>query len=314
MRSCPTYASSADDAPLYLEQSLDPARLNSFSFASRKTPELMSYRLLRCASCCTVYAVSAPPPEALAAAYSEAAYDSMEEAIFAADTYESALRSAIASLPQRERALEIGTGTGVFLERLLLAGFTDVVGFEPSRAAIDAAAALIRPFIHEGIFAEEDLAPESFDLVCCFQTLEHVSAPKALTESCMRLLRPGGVLAFVTHDYTAPINRLLGRRSPIIDIEHLQLFCRSSIGKLLASSGFVTVEITPLVNRYPLRYWLRLAPLPGPVKKLGRQTLAVLGLSGLRIGVNVGNLLTIGRKPYSDHAQPRGTHQVQTGE
>jgi SAM-dependent methyltransferase len=228
----------------------------------------------------------------------------MEEAIFAADTYESALRSVIASLPQRERALEIGTGTGVFLERLLLAGFTDVVGFEPSRAAIDAAAALIRPFIHEGIFAEEELAPQNFDLVCCFQTLEHVSAPKALTESCMRLLRPGGVLALVIHDYTAPINRLLGRRSPIIDIEHLQLFCRSSMDKLLASSGFLTVEITPLVNRYPLRYWLRLAPLPGPLKKIVFPTLDLLGLGGLRIGVNVGNLLAIGRKPYSDHVYP----------
>src|SRR5205085_12443626 len=137
-------------------------------------------------------------------------------------------------------------------------------------AAMYAAPALIRPFIHEGIFAEEELAAESFDLVCCFQTLEHVSAPKALTEACIRLLRPGGVLALVVHDYAAPINRLLGRRSPIIDIEHLQLFCRSSIDKLLASSGFETVEITPLVNRYPLRYWLRLAPLPRAFGKIGQ--------------------------------------------
>jgi len=299
-RSCPVCASGPDNGSLFLEQSLDPARLNSFSFASRKAPEFMSYRLLRCASCCTVYAVSAPPPEALAAAYSEAAYDSTEEATLAADTYECVLRSVIASLPQRGRALEIGTGTGVFLEKLVAAGFSDVVGVEPSRAAIDAAEAKIRPFIYEGVFAEKGFARESFDLICCFQTLEHVSEPKELTESCLRLLRSGGVLAFVTHDYTAPINRLLGRRSPIIDIEHLQLFCRPSLDKLLTSSGFVAEMITPVVNCYPLHYWLRLSPLPTPIKRVSLQTLALLGFGGLRIGVNVGNLVAIGRKPYSD--------------
>jgi SAM-dependent methyltransferase len=243
-----------------------------------------------------------PPPECLAAAYSKAAYDSAEEAILAADTYEAALQPVIASLPQRAHALEIGTGTGVFLERLRTAGFADVAGVEPSKAAIEAAEAKIRPFIYEGVFTEEEFARESFDLICCFQTLEHVSAPKELTESCLRLLRPGGVLAYVTHDYTAPINRLLGRRSPIIDVEHLQLFCRSSLEKLLASAGFVAEQITPLVNRYPLRYWLRLSPLPPPIKRVSSHALAFLGLGGLRIGVNVGNLMAIGRKPYSNNA------------
>jgi SAM-dependent methyltransferase len=298
-RSCPVCSESSENASLFLEESLDSARLDNFSFASRKAPEFMSYRLLRCAACCTVYAAAAPPPQALADAYSKAGYGSAEEAILAAETYEAVLLPVTASLPQRARALEIGTGTGVFLERLRAAGFADVVGIEPSKAAIAAADTKIRPCIREGTFVEEEFAPESFDLICCFQTLEHVSAPKELTESCLRLLRPGGVLAFVTHDYTAPINRLLGRRSPIIDIEHLQLFCRSTLEKLLSSSGFVAEMITPLVNRYPLRYWLRLSPLPAPIKRLSLQTFTLLGLGGLRIGVNVGNLIAIGRKPYS---------------
>jgi SAM-dependent methyltransferase len=299
-RSCPVCADGFENAASFLDERLDAGRLDSFSFASRKAPEFMSYRLLRCATCRTVYAAAAPPPEALAVAYSKAAYDSAEEAILAADTYEAVLQPVIASLPQRTRALEIGTGTGVFLERLRAVGFADVVGIEPSKAAIEAAEAEIRPFIREGIFAEEEFAPESFDLICCFQTLEHVSAPKELTESCRRLLRSGGVLAFVTHDYMAPINRLLGRRSPIIDIEHLQLFCRSSLETLLTSAGFVVEKLSPLVNRYPLRYWLRLSPLPEPIKNAGSQMLALFGLSSLEIGLNVGNVVAIGRKPYSN--------------
>jgi SAM-dependent methyltransferase len=296
-RSCPVCGESSENASLFLEKSLDSARLDNFSFSSRKEPEFMSYRLLRCATCCTVYAAAAPSSEALAAAYSKAGYDSAEEAILAADTYEAVLRPVTVRLPQRARAFEIGTGTGVFLERLRAAGFADVVGVEPSKAAIEAAEAKIRPFIREGIFAGKEFPRESFDLICCFQTLEHVAAPRELTESCLGLLRPGGVLAFVTHDYTATINRLLGRRSPIIDIEHLQLFCRPSLEKLLASAGFVSLIIAPLVNRYHLRYWLRLSPLPTPIKRASLQTLAFLGLGGLSIGVNVGNLVAIGRKP-----------------
>jgi len=51
------------------------------------------------------------------------------------------------------------------------------------------------------------------------------------------------------------------------------------------------------VNRYPLRYWLRLAPLPAKAASL--RLLERLGLGGVRLGVNVGNLMSVGRKGVS---------------
>lgn len=296
-RRCPVCDADPAHASLFLESSFEPARLTEFSFASRKSPEFMSYRLLRCGGCQTVYAAAAPPAGALAGAYADAAYDSREEAACAADTYAAALRPVIASLPRPRRALEIGAGNGVFLERLLTAGFSEVIGVEPSRAAIDTAGPMIRPFISEGVFEERNFAPESFDLICCFQTLEHVAAPRELTEACWRLLRPGGAVAYIAHDSLAWINRLLGRRSPIIDIEHLQLFCRPSLDALLTASGFSTATIAPLVNRYPLRYWLRLTPLPPALKDGFARIFALLGLGKARVGMNVGNLLAVGYKP-----------------
>jgi SAM-dependent methyltransferase len=296
-RACPVCGAGPDRAAVFLEASFDPARLTAASFASRKTPEFMSYRLLRCTGCETVYAAAAPPAETLAEAYIAADYDSSEEATLAADTYADALVPAIAALPQRGRMLEIGTGTGVLLERMLRAGFTDVAGIEPSRAAIAAAAPAVRGLIREGVFNEADFAPASFDLICCFQTLEHVAEPRALVLACARLLRPGGALALVTHDYLAPLNRLLGRRSPIVDIEHLQLFCRPSLERLLQDAGLPPQQVRALVNRYPLRYWLRLTPLPGGLKRSVAALLGFIRLDRVKLGVNVGNLLAIGRKP-----------------
>ncbi len=296
-RDCPVCGANADRAMLFLKASLDPARLTGASFASRKTPEFMSYRLLRCTVCETVYAAAAPSAALLAHAYADADYDSSEEATLAADTYIAALAPAIAALPRRGRALEIGTGTGVLLERLLHAGFAEAVGIEPSRAAIAAAPNSVRGFIREGVFAESDFAPEDFDLICCFQTLEHVADPRALARSCARLLRPGGVLALVTHDYSALLNRLLGRRSPIIDIEHLQLFCRPSLDRLLRDAGLLPGAMRTLVNRYPVRYWLRLTPLPAAHKRAIAGLLRFARLDRVKLGVNVGNVLAIGKKP-----------------
>jgi hypothetical protein len=54
--------------------------------------------------------------------------------------------------------------------------------------------------------------------------MEHVLDPKVIALPAFRLLRPGGAFVTVTHDHRGRLNRLLGRRSPIIDIEHLQLF------------------------------------------------------------------------------------------
>ncbi len=296
-RVCPVCGAGPEAATLFLAQSFDAARLTADSFASRKTPEFMSYRLLRCLDCATVYAVAAPPAEALARAYAEAGYDSADEAIQAADTYAAALRPHIAALPQRGTALEIGTGTGVLLERLLDAGFAEVVGIEPSAAAIAAAAPRARSHIRQGVFAAADFAPASFDLICCNMTLEHVPDPACLTRACAKLLRPGGMLAFVTHDYTAPLNCLLGRRSPIIDIEHLQLFCPASLARLFQTSGLQPVATGKLRNRYHLRYWLRLAPLPSTLKSTIARLLVALGLDRTTLALNVGNLMAIARRP-----------------
>ncbi len=294
-RSCPVCNASTAGARPFIESTVDASLVNDFSFASRKVPEFMSFKLVECLTCETVYAAAAPPAAALAKAYHEANYDSREEAKLAADAYIEAMMTSLSTL-RKGRAMEIGAGTGVLLQRLKDVGFVETIGVEPSCAAIAAADPEIRDSLREGVFVEADFKPESFDLICCFQTLEHVPDPRELTASCKRLLRPNGLLAFVTHDYQAPINRLLGRRSPIIDIEHMQLFCRKSLTTLLENGGLKVVELTSFRNTYPLSYWLRLAPLPRLMKGALRAAGDRTRLSRLKVSVDVGNLLTIGRK------------------
>ncbi|KMO21147.1 hypothetical protein SQ03_04125 [Methylobacterium platani JCM 14648] len=296
-RDCPVCGAPEGRARPFLSASLDPARIGALSFASRKAPEYMSFRLVRCQTCETVFAAEAPEAEALAAAYREAGYDSAEEARYAACTYARALARHLGPAQGRGAALEIGAGTGIFLDELLALGFSEVVGIEPSHEAVAAAPAPLRPHLRVGVFEPGLCRPGSQSLVCCFQTLEHVPDPRGLTREAYALLRPGGLIAFVTHDYRAPVNRLLGRRSPIVDIEHMQLFCRASLHRLLGEAGFEEIRIGTIRNRYPLRYWLRLLPLPGPLKPAALAAAEALGLGRRSVGLNVGNLLGVARKP-----------------
>lgn len=298
-RDCPVCGAPAADAPTFLEENIRPGDMGALSFASRKPPEYMCHHMVSCPVCDLVYADTLPAEGELAQAYAEAGYDSAREAEDAADAYLLAMEPWLSGLGMGSAALEIGCGTGIFLQRLRQHGVSTLVGVEPSRAAIGSAPPLCRPWIRPGVFMESDFGPGSFDLICCFMTLEHVPDPALLARSAFRLLRPGGRFVVVVHDRRAWINRLLGKRSPIVDIEHLQLFSRNSISCLLARAGFEQLLVRSFTNRYPLGYWLRLAPLPTSLKQAAT---ALPGwLSGIKVGMNVGNLIAGGRRATGGH-------------
>jgi SAM-dependent methyltransferase len=292
-RSCPT-CGSTDDSRVFAEQHLDFASLDEHAFASRKRPEHMRLRLVSCPSCDLVYASPVPSPQALARAYEAAAFDSAEEAGYAARSYMEQLRDLVATLPNRRGALDIGTGEGAFLAELLRSGFSDVGGVEPSSAPIAAADPEVAGLIEHGVFQAGIRQPGSLSLVTCFQTIEHVPDPAELVRDAAELLKPGGILALVCHDRRAPINRALGLRSPIIDVEHMQLFSPRSIGELLRRAGLRGVGHRAIRNRYPVRYWARLTPLPNRLQSVVSSALEQSGLAGRPLTVPVGNLLAWG--------------------
>lgn len=298
-RACPV-CGNEDDRSVVFETHVDEARIDAMSYSSRKLPEFMNLRMVRCPCCELLYAPDVPNDEFLATAYRDTGYESAEEAEFAAESYAAGLARVIGHVPDRDAALEIGSGNGAFLSHLKAAGFRRVVGIEPSVQAVASAPVDVRGWIRLEPFDAARHQPGEYSLVVAFQTLEHIEQPFAFLQSAALLLKPGGVAMVVSHNWRHWLMRLLGRRSPIVDIEHLQLFSPMSLRHAFAAAGFAGSHVVPFRNRYPLHYWARLLPIPDAPKhrllhSLRRGVARPLG--ALEIEMTVGNMMGWAWKP-----------------
>jgi SAM-dependent methyltransferase len=235
-------------------------------------------------------------PETLAVAYREADFDAGNEGAFASVTYAREIQKIMSRLPDRNEALDIGTGDGAFLDQLIRLGFQNPIGVEPSQAPYDSARLEIRQRIRLGLFRPEDYSPGEFSLVTCFQTMEHVGDPLGIARSVLPLLKSGGAFVIVVHNRHALSARALGFKSPIFDIEHLQLFSSETARSLLERAGYKHVQAAPLWNRYPLSYWTRLLPLPSRIKEALLSLEDKSRIGKMLVSLPAGNLVCMGFK------------------
>jgi len=61
--------------------------------------------------------------------------------------------------------------------------------------------------------------------------------------------------------------------------------------------GFISVQLKPISNAYPLRYWLRLTPLFEGIKAWIGKVLDRFGMSNKKLSLRVGNMLVVAIKP-----------------
>ena len=144
-----------------------------------------------------------------------------------------------------ERALDLGCGDGAFTGELSAAA-ARAVGVDVAEAALERARAghpdlKFRLAPIEGPLPFDD---NSFDLVWASEVIEHVGDTARWLSEVRRVLAPGGRLLLTTPAH-GRLRLLLGgveRYSPPLG-DHLHLYTRDSLRRLLAEFGFGQIQV-----------------------------------------------------------------------
>ncbi len=263
------------------------SRLSAYEFSARRKRSKQHYRIVRCNACGLVRSDPVLSDEDLTALYRESKFLYSQESSCAAKTYASLVTRYFGMFPDPEqiRLLEIGCGNGSFLEEMQRCHLQTATGVEPSVHAVEHASEAVKPAIINKAFQRGLFSPETFDVVCAFHVLDHLSEPSEFIKECFRIVRVKGIIVLVCHNVDALVNRVLREYSPVFDIEHIFLFNPLTLHNLLRPYGFTPRKEGKVTNTYPLSYWFRYAPIVSRfVERL------TIWLQNIQLNIYAGNL------------------------
>ncbi len=273
----------------------DESSFNESIFSARRLPDSIHYRLVRCRKCGLVRSDPAANQASLSELYVRSSFDYAPEVPNLRRTYGRYLAKARARVRGRS-LLEIGCGNGFMLEEALAQGYEEVRGVEPSLKAIEAAAPAVKARILPDIMRAGLFEPGQFDTVCLFQVFDHLPEPGALLDEVNTVLSTGGVLLCFNHNVGSLSSRMLGERSPIIDIEHCYLYSPATMKLIFERHGFDVVDTGAASNTLSLRHFLHLLPAPAGLKQRLLIAADRTRAGRLPMRLPLGNLYTVGRK------------------
>lgn len=270
--------------------SLSDEAFSAAVFSARRPPDGLHYRIVRCRSCGLLRSDPIAPPEALENLYRHSNVGYVEEIPNLRRTYGRYL-DLVVKLGARNRSiLEIGCGSGFLLEEAARRGFSHRRGVDPAQSSIEVEGILHEDF-RPGLFP-----PATFDLIVGFQVMDHMPDPVATLRLAHDLLAPGGFILLLHHNAAAVSARLLGRRSPIVDVQHTFLFTLDTTRRILQDSGFTVVHVGRAINWVSVQHVNHLMPLPRRIRSLISSALGALKMDGLTLPLPLGNLVAVGRR------------------
>ena len=212
--------------------------------ATSSTPLYKS--LLRCERCGHVFADISLTDEELAALYSRSFFTEGDFIDYPGDekfftknfrARRQVLRRFVKP-EQHERLLEIGSAYGFFLD-VVRNDFRSVEGIDITDEGVRHARESLKLAVVQGDFLQHDYGDRVFDVVCMWDTIEHLRRPDLYVSKIAAHTEPGALLALTTGDVTSLNARLRGANwRLIIPPAHLHYFSTRTLTSMLDAYGF----------------------------------------------------------------------------
>jgi SAM-dependent methyltransferase len=201
------------------------------------------YTLLRCAGCSLVWLDNPPKPEEMHLHYTEA-YDRL----ISASGEDSPVRwrhrnAALAPYMQSGALLDLGCSSGAFLQSLDSKKWS-LYGIEMSAESAKKAEEKTGAQIFVGNILDAQFPPESFDVITCFDVLEHLYEPTKIMAKVAEWLKPGGIFYVLIPNIDSAEGRVFGSYWHGLELpRHLFHYCPASLKFLAESVGLKAVSI-----------------------------------------------------------------------
>jgi len=171
------------------------------NFCDEKSFELLGteleFEIRSCKACKSVYISPQMTSDELSYFYDNMYLDDSPEEIKARGlgyTEKQMHKLITTRKPDGGRFLDVGCGFGAVLEGMDGCGW-ELHGLESGKNAIDVARQRVpSATIHEGFIENAEFEDGSFDCITIIAVLEHVKDPKAVLQTLMKWLAPGGLL------------------------------------------------------------------------------------------------------------------------
>ncbi len=202
------------------------------------------YDLLRCSSCSCVWLARPPKPEEMGFHYSENYHHAIVAGAGHTSSKWQSHRNIIARYKQQGAILDVGCSSGSFLASMN-DGNWKLYGIEMNGLTAEKARSSSGAEVFVGDVMEAPFQPNSFDVVTCFDVLEHMYHPREFLERVLQWLRPGGILFAKVPNIDSWEARVFGRYWYGLELpRHLFHFSRRSMRPLVTDVGFREIQIT----------------------------------------------------------------------
>jgi SAM-dependent methyltransferase len=209
------------------------------------------YRLVRCSSCGGVSLASPPTPAEMWEHYTEDYHKAIVTAGegSAASRWKDQVKLISQHKPGGGVILDIGCSSGGFLSTMKGPAWK-LHGIEMEESTAERARATTGAEVFVGDAVEAPFLSASFDVITCFDVLEHVYSPRHFLAKVLEWLKPGGIFYAMMPNIASWEAQLFGSHWFGLELpRHLSHFSPASLRYLMTEVGFEEVCVkTPRVS------------------------------------------------------------------
>lgn len=198
------------------------------------------HHLVKCGSCSFVFCKPIPSKEEL-----DVVYEGYGRNDYLSDLTIQAYERILDTFePYRKtnKLIDVGCGIGYFLEVAKKRGW-EVYGTEFTEEAVNICESK-GASMQLGVLNPDNYAPESFDVICSFEVIEHINNPREELGNFHKLLRKGGLVYCTTPNFNAVERYQLGADWNVITYpEHLSYYTPKTLKRVFAETGFKAKKV-----------------------------------------------------------------------